>query len=149
MVEDPRYSVDVLLVFESQRRHNMSMKSADIVEQAGLFSAVVTTFAVQASQNLRLDFVEVSSSPSLLFELVFIQRAVASGASMDSVPESRTTLVAIFDPTGMASWVNGLWFISFSPGLVIAALVKKCQDGFRVLSGRRTFKGSSVRSDRV
>ncbi|KAK0439218.1 hypothetical protein EV421DRAFT_876136 [Armillaria borealis] len=108
MVEDSRDSVDVLLVF------------------AGLFSAVVTTFVVQTSQNLQLDFGEVSAS--LLFELVLIQRAVASGVSIDQVPGSRLTPTTIFSPVGTTLWVNGLWFISLSLSLVtalIAVLVKQ------------------------
>ncbi|KAK0459391.1 uncharacterized protein EV420DRAFT_1642372 [Desarmillaria tabescens] len=64
MVEDSRDNVDVLLVF------------------AGLFSAVVSTFIIQASQSLSADYTQMSAS--FLFELVAIQRALASGAAIDT-----------------------------------------------------------------
>ncbi|KAK0201188.1 hypothetical protein DFS33DRAFT_1447188 [Desarmillaria ectypa] len=77
MVEDSRDSVGVLPIF------------------AGLFSTVVTTFVVQTSQNLQLDFVE---------------RALANGL----------TPTTVFNPAG-TSWVNGLCLVT----ALIAVLVKQ------------------------
>ncbi|KAK0216185.1 hypothetical protein IW262DRAFT_1253105, partial [Armillaria fumosa] len=108
MVEDWRDGLDVLLIF------------------AGLFSAVVSTFVVQASQNLRPDFGEVSAF--LLFELVNIQRAMANGTSVDLVPPSSLTPYTPFHPNKLDSWVNGLWFASLSISLstaLVAALAKQ------------------------
>ncbi|KAK0480458.1 hypothetical protein EDD18DRAFT_1322417 [Armillaria luteobubalina] len=108
MIEDWRDGLDVLLIF------------------AGLFSAVVSTFVVQTSQNLQLDFGEVSAS--LLFELVSIQRAMADGAPADLVPPSSLTPYTPFHPKTLDSWVNGLWFASLSISLstaLVAALAKQ------------------------
>ncbi|KAK0213755.1 hypothetical protein IW262DRAFT_329193 [Armillaria fumosa] len=82
-------------------------------------SAVVTAF-VQTSRNLKLDFGKVSAS--LLFELVLIQRAVVSGASIYRVPESCSTPTTIFSPVGTTLWINGLWYISFSMSLATALI---------------------------
>ncbi|SJL12383.1 uncharacterized protein ARMOST_15809 [Armillaria ostoyae] len=108
MVEDWRDGLDVLLIF------------------AGLFSAVVSTFVVQTSQNLQIDYGEVSAS--LLFELVNVQRAMANGASVDLVPRSSLTPYTSFHPKTLDSWVNGLWFASLSISLstaLVAALAKQ------------------------
>ncbi|KAK0200825.1 hypothetical protein DFS33DRAFT_1265535, partial [Desarmillaria ectypa] len=108
MVEDWRDGLDVLLIF------------------AGLFSAVVSTFVVQTSQNLQIDYGEVSAS--LLFELVSVQRAMADGASVDLVPRSGLTPYTPFHPKTLDLWVNGLWFASLSLSLstaLVAALAKQ------------------------
>ncbi|TFY69957.1 hypothetical protein EVG20_g2923 [Dentipellis fragilis] len=68
MVEAWRDTIDLLLIF------------------AGLFSAVVTTLVVQSSQSLQPDYSQISAV--LLTELVSIQRAMAEGASITTVPES-------------------------------------------------------------
>ncbi|PBK86592.1 hypothetical protein ARMGADRAFT_940347, partial [Armillaria gallica] len=100
MVEDSRDSVDVLLVF------------------AGLFSAVVSTFVTQASQSLC----------RLHPNLVAIQRALASGATIDTVNASPYDPSSIFVPSTGSVWVNGLWFTSLVLSLttaLIAVLVKQ------------------------
>ncbi|KAK0440909.1 uncharacterized protein EV420DRAFT_1216760, partial [Desarmillaria tabescens] len=108
MVEDWRDGLDVLLIF------------------AGLFSAVVSTFVVQTSQNLQIDYSEVSAV--LLFEIVAVQRAMANGTSVDLVPHSNLTPYTPFHPQTLDSWVNGLWFASLSLSLstaLVAALAKQ------------------------
>ncbi|KAK0433008.1 hypothetical protein EV421DRAFT_1998274 [Armillaria borealis] len=70
MVEESRDNIDVLLVF------------------AGLFSAVVTTFVVQTSQDLSPDYVQISAS--LLYELVSNQREIVNGSSLSHL---HTTLL--------------------------------------------------------
>ncbi|KAG7453275.1 uncharacterized protein BT62DRAFT_867964, partial [Guyanagaster necrorhizus] len=95
-----RDNVDVLLVF------------------AGLFSAVVTTFVAQTSQNLQVDYSEVSAF--LLYEMVNIQRAIASGAGVDSVSASPLNPTSVFIPSASDRCVNGLWFLSLSLSLVTA-----------------------------
>ncbi|KAK0444316.1 hypothetical protein EV421DRAFT_1890530 [Armillaria borealis] len=67
MVEEARDHVDVLLVF------------------AGLFSAIVTTFIVQTSQNLQTNYSQVSAS--LLLELVLIQHSIANGTTPPSLSQ--------------------------------------------------------------
>ncbi|PBK78656.1 hypothetical protein ARMSODRAFT_1078171 [Armillaria solidipes] len=79
MVEEIRDNVDVLLVF------------------AGLFSAVVTTFVVQTSQSLQADYAQASAS--LLFELLLVQRAIANGSPVDTIPVSSLNLQTAFVPT--------------------------------------------------
>ncbi|PBK78250.1 hypothetical protein ARMSODRAFT_1010847 [Armillaria solidipes] len=108
MIEESRDSVDVLLVF------------------AGLFSAVVTTFVVQTSQSLQADYAEISAN--LLFEIINIQRALASGASLDIVAPSPLNPNMPFIATTTSVWVNGLWFTSLTLSLataLVSVLVKQ------------------------
>ncbi|KAK0455165.1 uncharacterized protein EV420DRAFT_1240051, partial [Desarmillaria tabescens] len=108
MVEEARDSVDVLLVF------------------AGLFSAVVTAFVVQTSQNLQADYAAISAS--LLYESVLIQRAIANGSSVSAIASSTMDPSTAFVPATIDVWVNGLWFTSLFLSLttaLIAVLVKQ------------------------
>ncbi|KAF4580471.1 hypothetical protein EYR40_003191 [Pleurotus pulmonarius] len=83
---------------------------------AGLFSAVLTTFVAQTSQSLSND--DAAVSVSLLSELVMIQRAMANGTSIGSIPPAETTS----GPSRGDVWVNGLWFISLTLSLSTALL---------------------------
>ncbi|KAK0463908.1 uncharacterized protein EV420DRAFT_1329359, partial [Desarmillaria tabescens] len=108
MIEESRDGVDVLLVF------------------AGLFSAVVTTFVAQTSQSLQADYAEMSAN--LLFEMVNIQRAIASGASVDNVAASPLNPNITFIASTTSVWVNGLWFTSLALSLttaLVSVLVKQ------------------------
>ncbi|PBK62955.1 hypothetical protein ARMSODRAFT_895117, partial [Armillaria solidipes] len=108
MVEESKDSVDVLLVF------------------AGLFSAVVTTFVVQTSQNLQADYAAMSAS--LLFELVLVQRAIANGSTVNSIAPSPLNPSIAFVPATADVWVNGLWFTSLFLSLttaLVAVLMKQ------------------------
>ncbi|KAK0239628.1 hypothetical protein EDD85DRAFT_456855 [Armillaria nabsnona] len=116
MVEEIRDNVDVLLVF------------------AGLFSAVVTTFVVQTSLNLQADYAQVSAS--LLFELVLVQRAIANGSPVNTVPVSSLNPQTAFVPAATDVWVNGLWFTSLFLSLttaLVAVLVKQWLHHYVVL----------------
>ncbi|PBK86903.1 hypothetical protein ARMGADRAFT_870595, partial [Armillaria gallica] len=116
MVEEFRDNVDVLLVF------------------AGLFSAVVTTFVVQTSQNLQANYTQVSTS--LLFELVLVQRAIANGPPVNTIPVSSLNPETVFVPTATDVWVNGLWFTSLFLSLttaLVAVLVKQWLHHYIVL----------------
>ncbi|KAK0493419.1 hypothetical protein EDD18DRAFT_1078554, partial [Armillaria luteobubalina] len=93
-------NVDVLLVF------------------AGLFSAVVTTFVAQTSQSLQVDYSQMSAF--LLYEMVNVQRAVASGVAVDTISASPLNPTSIFVPSTSDRYVNGLWFMSLSLSLVTA-----------------------------
>ncbi|KAK0483909.1 hypothetical protein IW261DRAFT_1362013, partial [Armillaria novae-zelandiae] len=108
MVEEAKDGVDMLLVF------------------AGLFSAVVTTFVAQTSQSLQADYTEMSAN--LLFEMINIQRAIASGASVDTVTPSPLNPNITFIASTNSVWVNGLWFTSLALSLttaLISVLVKQ------------------------
>ncbi|KAK0431270.1 hypothetical protein EV421DRAFT_1743257 [Armillaria borealis] len=100
LLEGWRDGLDVLLVF------------------AGLFSAVVTTFVVQTSQNLQVNYSQVTAT--LLFELIDVQRAAANGTLVNDVPRSDLTPFSDFRPTISDSLVNGLWFTSLSFSLATA-----------------------------
>ncbi|PBK69495.1 hypothetical protein ARMSODRAFT_957134 [Armillaria solidipes] len=100
MLEGWRDGLDVLLVF------------------AGLFSAVVTTFVVQTSQNLQVNYGQVTAT--LLFELIDVQHAAANGSLVNNVPRSNLTPFSDFRPTISDSLVNGLWFTSLSFSLATA-----------------------------
>ncbi|KAK0224980.1 hypothetical protein EDD85DRAFT_777702, partial [Armillaria nabsnona] len=108
MVEESRDNVDVLLVF------------------AGLFSAVVTTFVVQTSQNLQQDYAAISAS--LLYESVLVQRAIANGSPVNAIAPSPLNPTIPFVPATTDVWVNGLWFTSLFLSLttaLVAVLVKQ------------------------
>ncbi len=115
MVGESRDSVDVLLVFVSSCLYFFFVAE---MFQAGLFSAVVTTFVSQTSQSLQADYAQVSAA--LLFEIVLIQRAVANGSSLDNVPVSFLNPYTAFTPATTDVWVNGLWFTSLSLSLATA-----------------------------
>ncbi|KAK0421867.1 hypothetical protein EV421DRAFT_1952004 [Armillaria borealis] len=102
MVEESRDGVNVLLVF------------------AGLFSAIVTTFVAQTSQSLQADYTEMSAN--LLFEMINIQRAIASSASLDTVAPSPLNPNITFIASTTSVWVNGLWFTSLALSLTTALL---------------------------
>ncbi|KAK0471543.1 hypothetical protein IW261DRAFT_1553494 [Armillaria novae-zelandiae] len=131
MVEQLRDSVDVLLVF------------------AGLFSAVVTSFVAQTYQSLQVDYVQMSAS--LLFELVAVQRALASGSSVESVPLSPFSPDATFIPATIDVWVNGLWFTSLALSLttaLVAVLVKQWLHHYTSLPSGTPQERSHVRQYR-
>ncbi|KAK0227875.1 hypothetical protein IW262DRAFT_561167 [Armillaria fumosa] len=116
MVEESQDNVDILLVF------------------AGLFSAVVTSFIAQTYQNLQADYNAMTAS--LLFELVFVQRAIATGSSVKSITPSHLNPTIAFVPATTDVWVNGLWFVSLFLSLttaLVAVLVKQWLHHYVVL----------------
>ncbi|KAK0489962.1 hypothetical protein EDD18DRAFT_1050452, partial [Armillaria luteobubalina] len=102
MLAEWRDIIDVLLVF------------------AGLFSAVLTTFVVQTSQNMQPDYSQASTF--LLFEIL---KVTASNGSQISIPSSPTNF---FSPSCSDKWLNSLWFVSLMLSLItalVAVLVKQ------------------------
>ncbi len=79
---------------------------------------MVTTFVVQTSQSLQVDYGQVTAT--LLFELIDVQRAAANGSFVNDVPRSDLTPFSNFHPTTSDSLVNGLWFTSLSFSLATA-----------------------------
>lgn len=95
------------------------------VLQAGLFSAVVTTFVVQTSTALQADYAQISVS--IMLELVAIQRAWASGSPVDGVPKSVLSIDSV-TASSLDYWCNGFWFVSLALSLstaLMAVLVKQ------------------------
>ncbi len=90
------------------------MSSLMLGKQAGLFSAVVTTFVAQTSQSLQVDYGQVTAT--LLIELIDVQRSASNGSLVNTIPRSDLT----FHPSTSDSWVNGLWFTSLSLSLATA-----------------------------
>ncbi|KAK0216340.1 hypothetical protein IW262DRAFT_212213 [Armillaria fumosa] len=89
---------------------------------AGLFSAVLTAFVIQTSQDLQPDYTEVSAS--LLMELVGRQRA----SNLSSNPSSPFYPSISFSPSSADVWLNSLWFVSLTLSLItalVAVLVKQ------------------------
>ncbi|KAK0489960.1 hypothetical protein EDD18DRAFT_1358925 [Armillaria luteobubalina] len=102
MLAEWRDTIDVLLVF------------------AGLFSAVLTTFVVQTSQNMQPDYNEASMLP--LFKIL---KVTASNSSQTSIPSSPTSF---FSPSHSDEWINSLCFVSLTLSLItalFAVLVKQ------------------------
>ncbi|KAF9031088.1 hypothetical protein BDZ89DRAFT_949035, partial [Hymenopellis radicata] len=102
MVGQSRDGLDVMLVF------------------AGLFSAVVTSFLVQVSQNLQADFSQMSAL--LLHDLLLVQLAMADGGTVNVTTPSINPAEK-FEPDAIDVWINGLWVISLTTSLVVALAV--------------------------
>lgn len=88
--------------------------------QAGLFSAVVTTFVVQTSQSLTPDWGQTSAS--LLTELVALQRAAAENIPISDVPRSPMNSTTQFSIDLSTRAVNVLWFTSLALSLSAALM---------------------------
>ncbi|KAH8824875.1 hypothetical protein DL96DRAFT_1697462 [Flagelloscypha sp. PMI_526] len=86
---------------------------------AGLFSAVVASFVVQTSLNLKPDYAQLTVV--LLSEQVALLRAAGVGSSSTIVPatgvSAATATYNTFDV-----WINGLFFTSLSLGMFTALL---------------------------
>ncbi|KAF9016194.1 hypothetical protein BDZ89DRAFT_1045934 [Hymenopellis radicata] len=100
MIGESRDGLDVMLVF------------------AGLFSAVVTSFLVQVSQNLQADFSQMSAL--LLHDLVSVQLAMADNNSFPNITSPSVNPNAEFTPDAIDVWVNGLWMVSLTASLSVA-----------------------------
>ncbi|KAL1730863.1 hypothetical protein EV714DRAFT_170792, partial [Schizophyllum commune] len=98
-VRNWRDTVDVYLVF------------------TGLFSAVVTTLVVQFSQSLQPDHAAMNTI--LLQELIAVQRALAKGSDVDSVP-SPTLAGDSVTASALVYWGNRFWYISLALSLLAA-----------------------------
>ncbi|PBK78429.1 hypothetical protein ARMSODRAFT_40868 [Armillaria solidipes] len=85
---------------------------------SSVLSVVVTTFVTQTSQSLQADYTEMSAN--LLFEMINIQRAIAGGASLDTVAASPLNPNTMFIASTTSIWVNGLWFTSLALSLTTA-----------------------------
>ncbi|KAK0228631.1 hypothetical protein IW262DRAFT_1293372 [Armillaria fumosa] len=80
------------------------------------------------------DYAEISANP--LFEIINIQRALASGASLDSVSASPLNPNMPFVATTTSIWVNGLWLTSLTLSLataLVSVLVKQCLHHYLLL----------------
>ncbi|KAF9019391.1 hypothetical protein BDZ89DRAFT_959295, partial [Hymenopellis radicata] len=100
MVGQSRDGLDVMLVF------------------AGLFSAIVTSFLVQVSQNLQADYGEMTAL--LLHDLVFIQLAMSDGVSVTNITSPSVNPTAPFVASRIDVLVNGFWVVSLSASLAVA-----------------------------
>ncbi|KAF9024720.1 hypothetical protein BDZ89DRAFT_954465, partial [Hymenopellis radicata] len=100
LVGQSRDGLDVMLVF------------------AGLFSAVVTSFLVQVSQNLQADFSEMSAL--LLHDLLVVQLAMVDGSTTVNVTTPSINPAQKFEPDVIDVWINGLWVVSLTTSLVVA-----------------------------
>ncbi|KAK0470817.1 hypothetical protein IW261DRAFT_1672270 [Armillaria novae-zelandiae] len=90
-------------------------------------------------------------SASLLFEMVLIQRAIANGSSLDSIPVSSLNPFTTFTPATTDVWVNGLWFMSLSLSLataLVAVLVKQWLHHYLALPSGPSREQSHVRQFR-
>lgn len=103
----------------------MGVSEPTVIIQAGLFSAVVTTFLVQVSEILQPDYTQISSS--ILYELLVVQRAIGNGSAISLTPLAPSPS-ADFTPSTAITWVNGLWYASLTLSLItalVAALAKQ------------------------
>ncbi|KAL1725741.1 hypothetical protein EV714DRAFT_277213 [Schizophyllum commune] len=118
MIEGWRDTLDVHLVF------------------AGLFSAVVTTLVVQSSQALQPD--PSQTVIAMLSELIAVQRASASGISVNAVPSSSLSVDSV-TASAVDLWGNRLWFLSLALSLFaafVAVLIKQWLQAYkRAVSG--------------
>jgi hypothetical protein len=82
----------------------------------------------QTSQALSTDNTAVSNS--ILLELVALQRALANGTSLESIPSADTSFTAALSDV----WVNGLWFMSLTLSLATALLAVLAKQWLRQYS---------------
>ncbi|KAF9042767.1 hypothetical protein BDZ89DRAFT_903247, partial [Hymenopellis radicata] len=85
---------------------------------AGLFSAVVTSFLVQASQNFQPDYGEMTVI--LLHDLMSIQLALADGVSTANITSPSINPTTQFVADEINVWVNGFWAVSLTASLAVA-----------------------------
>lgn len=80
---------------------------------------MVTSFLVQASENLEADFIEISAH--LLHDIVLIQLAASDiASSLPNITFPSADPSAGFVPDSIDIWVNGLWVVSLTLSLVVA-----------------------------
>ena len=80
---------------------------------------------MQSSQALQPDYAQISVT--LLAEMIALQRAWASGSSINDVPRYALGLDAV-SASALDRWSNGLWYISLTlalSGAFLAVLVKQ------------------------
>ncbi|KAF9030739.1 hypothetical protein BDZ89DRAFT_1064517 [Hymenopellis radicata] len=131
MIGRYRDGLDVMLVF------------------AGLFSAVVTSFLVQASQNLQADYGEMTAM--LLHDLVAIQLSLADGASVVNITSPSANPTGAFVANRIDVLVNGFWVVSLSASLAVAlaaVLVKQWLHHYTSLLSGTSRHRSHVRHSR-
>ncbi|KAI5892248.1 uncharacterized protein SCHCODRAFT_02625663 [Schizophyllum commune H4-8] len=116
---------------------------------AGLFSAVVTTFVAQSSQALNPDYAQMTTS--LLYELTRVQRAMATGAPINDIPEFQGAFTSkTYAMTDV--WVNGLWLVSLTLSLLtalISVLAKQWIHHFNSITGSTPRDRTYVRQYRL
>ncbi|SJL00654.1 uncharacterized protein ARMOST_03967 [Armillaria ostoyae] len=104
------------------------LKSREMALMFCSFSYVVhplPNYHIHSSAR-RADYTEMSAN--LLFEMISIQRAIASGASLDTVAASPLNPNTMFIASTTSIWVNGLWFTSLALSLttaLVSVLVKQ------------------------
>ncbi|KAJ3772247.1 hypothetical protein FB446DRAFT_643822, partial [Lentinula raphanica] len=128
MLREARDGLDAMLVF------------------AALFSAVVTSFLVQTSQNLQLNPANVTVS--LLSELIAVQCAAATGGNISAVPASALVSGSDFHPNTIDVWINGLWLVSLTWALGIAlgvVLVKQWLHHYAAITSGTPKERSHIR----
>ncbi|KAK0189890.1 hypothetical protein F5146DRAFT_932329, partial [Armillaria mellea] len=108
---------DEAVIFDEERLNVYKDTIDGLLFFDGLFSAVISTFVVQTSQNLQPDY--GAATASLLVELVGFQRA-ASNESSSSIPSFPFYPTLVFSRSSADIWVNSLWFISLTLSLIIA-----------------------------
>jgi hypothetical protein len=116
-------TVNVLLVFVGISVAALiiiHLKLHLFASKAGLFSSVVTTLVVQASQSLQKDYQQVTAA--LVQELIMVQRAAASNQPVAGVPASTMNTTSSFAADNISRWVNGLWFTSLALSMSVALL---------------------------
>ncbi|PBK83719.1 hypothetical protein ARMGADRAFT_944597, partial [Armillaria gallica] len=129
---DERAIYDANMVEESRDGVDVLLVFAD------LYSTVVTTFVTEMSANL-------------LFEMINIQRAIASGVSLDTVAASPLNPSTTFIASTTSIWVNGLWFTSLALSLttaLVSVLVKQWHHHYMALPSGTPRKRSLLRQFR-
>ncbi len=125
-VEDWRDALDVLLVFVSRPYTFWNSLENRSCLQAGLFSAVVSTFVTQTSPNLQVDYNQVTAY--IVYDMLRLQRAMMDGLPSDSITSSGITPTSPVHASRTDAWVNVLWFTSLALSLttaLMAVLVKQ------------------------
>ncbi|KAK0226870.1 hypothetical protein EDD85DRAFT_777457, partial [Armillaria nabsnona] len=113
-----RAYLDESLIYDNEMLGNQRGQVNILLVFAGLFSAIVSTFITQLSENLQPDYQQLSAY--LLFDQINIQYAIANGTSLDRITTSGADPTAHFTPKYLDSWINALWLTSLTLSLSTA-----------------------------
>ncbi|CAE6348796.1 hypothetical protein BN14_05683 [Rhizoctonia solani AG-1 IB] len=101
LVKGRQASLDTLLIF------------------AALFSAIQTAFLIESKDLLQQDSADVSAS--LLLFIAQSQQRIELGVPLP--PAANISLPDTgFQPTAIAQWINGIWFISLGLSLSLISM---------------------------
>lgn len=146
LVNAQNKNLDVMLLFVSAFVYTLKLPIYRCNRQAALFSAILTTFLVDAKNMLTVDHAEVSTG--LLLQIAQSQQRVELG---NQITNSTLIELPAFQPTLAARWINGLWFTALALSLaaaLVAMLAKEWLSDFVATTVRPPYEYALLRQAR-